>query len=361
MENENVKLKNKIAIIITPNYKDYAKKYLDDLIISIHNQDYDGKIKIFITDNESSEESYVFLREKLGEEAVIIRNEKNDGYAKGCNDAIKKALEENFDYISLFNIDTILKANCISEMVKAFNNNQNVMAIQPIIMLWPEKEKINSFGNVIHFLGFGYCNNYNQLIKNLKLKIENFNICYPSGAGVLFKAGILKKIGLFDEEMWMYNEDEDLGWRIWLSGFRCILAPDAIMYHKYEFSRSIKKYYYLDRNRIINIIKNYHYLTLLLILPAFIVMEIGQLFFAFKGGWIKEKINVYKYFFNFNNWKYLLKARKESQNLRKVKDKDVIKIFSGKIMYQEIDGPLLRSANIIFNIYWKVIKFLIIW
>ena len=76
----------------------------------------------------------------------------------------------------------------------------------------PDTEKINSLGNITHFLGFGYCRSYNQ-----NLSQEKFNnlsdICYASGASVLLRVSVLRQVGLFDEEFWMYNEDQDLGWR----------------------------------------------------------------------------------------------------------------------------------------------------
>ncbi|MDO9399788.1 MAG: glycosyltransferase family 2 protein [bacterium] len=347
----------KIAIIISPNWHDYAEKYLNDCLMSLRKQDYQGEKKIFITDNESSENSFNFLKQ-VAPEAEIIRNEKNDGFAKGNNDAIKLALEQKFDYIVLFNMDTVIELNCISKMIEVAENGNKIGAVQARLMLWPEKEKINSIGNVTHFLGFGYSEGYN---KKYKLIDKCKEICYPSGAGVLFTADIFKKVGLFDEEFWMYNEDQDLGWRIWLAGFKCVLASEAVAFHKYEFSRSIKKYYWMDRNRIIVILKNYHLVSLILIFPAFVVMEIGLIFFAIKSGWIKEKILVYKYFFNFKNWRYILNSRKQSQNLRKVKDKNIIKLFSGKIWYQEIEDSTLKIANVIFSFYWKIVKRIIVW
>ncbi|MFH1822875.1 MAG: glycosyltransferase family 2 protein [Patescibacteria group bacterium] len=348
----------KVAIIISPNYKDYAEKYLEDCINSLRKQDYQGELKIFISDNASSDKSYVFLK-KTAPEVEIIKNKNNDGFAKGNNDAMRLAINRGFEYIILFNLDTIVDKNAISEMVKAAESDSRIGAVQARLMLWPEKEKINSLGNDIHFLGFGYCWGYGQKYKKNHMVAKN--IAYPSGAAVLFKTEVLKKVGLFDEEYWMYNEDQDLGWRIWLAGYKCVLAPKAVVCHKYKFARSIKNYYWMDRNRIITIIKNYHTLTLLLIFPAFIIMELGLLVFSLANGWFKEKLKIYYFFLLPKNWKYLLKARSDSQKLRKVKDKDIAKRFSGRIWYQEIDDLKLRIINPIFNLYWQIIKKIIIW
>ncbi|MBU0722301.1 glycosyltransferase family 2 protein [Patescibacteria group bacterium] len=363
---------NKRIAIITLNWQDYAKKYLAEYIDSIKKQDYAGEMKIFITDNESTEESYEYVRNILMEQNTnnfeIIRNKNNDGFAKGNNDCIKLAMAQGFDYIILFNIDMVVKSECVSKMVEAVEiQPTQVGAVQARIMLWQEKEKINSLGNVTHFLGFGYASGYREEYVRLPSRHEHEasrnddEICYPSGAAVLFTRQVLEKVGLFDEEFWMYNEDQDLGWRIWLAGFSCVLARQAVVYHKYEFCRSIKKYYWMDRNRIVVILKNYRFATLLLIAPAFLVMEIGLILFALKGGWFKEKINVYKYFLKLKNWRHIMSERKKIQSARILSDKNIIKLFSGKIWYQEIGDARLKAANMIFNVYWKIIKVLIVW
>ena len=380
-------MNKKVAIIISPNYKDYAEKYLAECVESIKKQTYAGQMKIFITDNESTEASYGYLKKILNNEikemdcgsepamtnnCEIIKNKNNDGFAKGNNDAIKKALKQGFEYIILFNMDTIIESACVKKMIEASEisnfqflisnkiQNFSIGAVQARLMLHSDKNKINSLGNVTHFLGFGYSKGYNEKMTNGKFPMTN-EICYPSGAAVLFKAEILKKVGLFDEDFWMYNEDQDLGWRIWLAGFVCVLAEEAVVYHKYQFNRSVKKYYFMDRNRIIAMLKNYHWATLILIAPAFMVMEIGLIFFAARGGWFREKIKVYKYFLSLKNCRYIIEARRQAQSLRQVKDKEIIKLFSGKIWYQEIGGTKLKIANVIFSIYWKVIKVLIVW
>jgi len=75
-------MNKKVAIIISPNYRDYAKKYLAECLAGLRKQDYAGEMKIFITDNESTNESYEYLKSVLPE-AEIIRNKNNDGFAKG--------------------------------------------------------------------------------------------------------------------------------------------------------------------------------------------------------------------------------------------------------------------------------------
>lgn len=347
---------NKVAIILI-NYKDYAKKYLSDCLSSIRNQDFSGEIKLYIVDNETSEESFEYLKISAPE-AEIIKNKNNDGFAKGNNDAIKLALNEGFDYVLLLNMDTISEKNAVAEMVKMAGGSEWVGVVQSRLMLWPNKEKINSLGNDTHFLGFGFCRGYNENY-NPEITKDGVDIFYPSGAAVLFKSEVLKKIGLFDEDYFMYNEDQDLGWRVWLAGYKCVLAKNSVVYHKYEFSRSISKYYFMDKNRIITALKNYKIITLLVFLPAFVIMELGLFYFSFKNGWVKEKIRVWFLFFKFSFWKKIFLERKKIKHLRKIKDYKIIKMLSGKIWYQEISSPLLSLANFFLNIYFIFAKSLL--
>ena len=349
---------NKVAVIISPNYENYAQRYLKDCLESLRSQDWAGELKIFITDNRSTAESFAFLKE-TAPEVEIIRNKNNDGFAKGNNDAMQLALRGGYDYLILLNIDTIVETDCISHLVRAAESDGAIGAVQARVMLWPEKNKINSLGNVTHFLGFGYCDGYGEEWSGHSFPVIR-DICFPSGAAALYKKEVLERTGLFDEEFRIYNEDQDLGWRIWLAGWRCVLAPQAVVYHKYEFSGNSRKYYWLDRNRTLTIIKNYQPATLLLISPAFIFMEIGLLLIALQKGWFRDKLNVYKYFLRRKNWQYILRARRKSQALRRVKDPDIIGMFSGRIWYDEVGDWKLCLVNQILNIYWRFIKWITI-
>lgn len=352
---------SKVAIIISPNWRDYAKKYLSDCLEGVRKQDWPGESRLFLVDNESTDESFGYLK-SLAPEAEIIRNYDNAGFAKGNNVAMRRALEQGFDLVILFNMDTVVAPGAVSELVKVAELHDDIGAVQSRLMLWPDKEKVNSLGNATHFMGFGYCEGYGQTYGGLKSAGQELKeIFYPSGAAVLFTAKTLREVGLFDEDLWMYNEDQDLGWKIWLAGYRCVLAPDSVVYHKYEFSRSVSRYYWMDRNRLVVIFKNYKLPTILLILPAMAVMELGQFLFAIKGGWAKEKLKVYKYFLSVRSWRYIMGERRAIERLRKVPDREIIKMVSSKIEFQELESFPLKIANLMFTAYWNIVKHLIIW
>ncbi|MDD4902530.1 MAG: glycosyltransferase family 2 protein [Patescibacteria group bacterium] len=385
--------------VILVNYKDYAQRFLMDCRDSLRAMDYPHEaLAFYIVDNETGDESFAYLQDNFSE-AKILRNKNNDGFAKGNNDGMKVALADGCEYVFLLNMDTVIEPNALAEMVKTAEADAKIGAVQARLMLASvplapsespaegtltksaaesadarlcRSQKINSLGNITHFLGFGYSIGYGEEWKGsydatvmtvthpgLRPPLsrgELINIAYPSGAAVLFKKEVLRAVGLFDEDYWMYNEDQELGWRIWLSCWRCVLAPAAVVYHKYEFSRSIAKHYWMDRNRLLAIFECYEPLTLILIMPALLVMELGLTLFSIQSGWFNEKLKVWNYFLSYDNWERIKKSRARNQGLRKVRDKELARLITGKIWYQEVDDWKLRLINPIFNAYWQLVK-----
>lgn len=345
----------KVAIVLV-NYKDYAKKYLKKCIASIEKQSYKN-IDLIIVDNASTSASYDFIK-KEASDAKIIKNISNDGFAKGNNDAMRYLIDNNYDYIYLLNMDAYLDKLAIERALDIIKQDEKTAAVQSRLMISGSKNTVNSLGNITHFLGFGYCSEYNKEYKELNK--ESDDIAYFSGAAVLLKAKVLKEIDLFDEKFWMYNEDQDLAWRMWLYGFKCKIAYSSVAWHDYEFARSVSKMYYMDRNRILTTWKNYSALTLIIFLPTFILMELALIIFSIKGSWFKKKLSVYYFFLNYKNWSYLIKARKKVQKNRKVKDREIIKLFSGRISHQEVDNYILKYiGNPVLNLYFNLSKYLI--
>ncbi|MBI5254791.1 glycosyltransferase family 2 protein [Candidatus Falkowbacteria bacterium] len=360
----------KVAIILI-NYKDYAQRFLQDCVASLRKVKFpSGEFKIFIVDNETTEQTRKTIA-AIAPEAVIVPCETNFGYAGGNNLGMREAEKWGADYFCLLNMDTEVDENFLEEMLKVYQSDLKIGLVQSRLMLFENKEKINSMGNRLHFLGFGYCEKYQEKFQssNIKYQINDKNqisnvqeIIYPSGAAVLISAEKLKQIGYFIDELFMYLEDAEWGWKSQLFGFRNVLAINSIVYHKYEFSRSAAKFYWIERNRQIVPLMCYHWLTLMLLFPAWLAMEIGMLLISLRGNWFFAKINTYKWFLNLNNIKKLLKWREAVQTRRCQPDWLVVRDFAGKIEYQETDNGLLtRFGNAVLNVYWQIAKKVIIW
>jgi hypothetical protein len=351
----------KIAIVIL-TYN--GRNYLPDLFKSLKENYLKDSVDIIVVDNASLDGTKALVKFEIQKRELkisLVENKKNFGFAKGNNIGIKKALERQSDYIILLNQDTVVEKNWLEEIIRVAEIEEKAGIIQSMIMLWPEKDKIQTSGNKIHFLGFGFSGNYRLNYRLIAESIQSTtDIAYASGAAMLIKREVLEKIGLLDEDLWAYHEDLDLSWRARLAGYEIKCASKSIVFHKYSFEKTKEKYYLMERNRLIVLLKNYKILTLILILPAFLIMEIGLLFFALTNGWLREKFQSYQSFFK-NFFKTLIK-RKRIQKQRIVKDKDIIKFFTGQIKFENLRSPLLNYlANPFFNLYWWMIKKLIIW
>jgi GT2 family glycosyltransferase len=354
----------KVAIIIVC-YN--GEKFLPECLESLERVNYPKEfLKIILVDNASEDGTADLIKrykKKFREQCHIIFNEKNLGFAAGNNIGIKWAMGHGFDYVYLLNQDTVVHPDFLIEVIKLIEGDEKIAAVQSRLMLWSDKEKINSIGNEIHFLGFGYAGGHQLSVNSRQSSVVGKKeIAYPSGAASLWRISALKEVGYFNEEFFMYHEDLDLGWRMRIGGYRIMLAWNSVVYHKYEFSRSIRKFYFMERNRYLAILQNYKLATWLVIIIPALIMDFGMFFYSFLAGWWREELQIYKYFLDAKNCDKFIKTRKEVQAKRKVGDREVIKFFTGKIEFQEVDNPILKYlVNPVFNLYWWIVKKIIWW
>lgn len=362
MSNE---IQTKRVAIIAVLWK--SRKYLPTWFESLAKIDYPrDKVELLLIDNASVDGTKEYV-EKMIKDPIpgmlkisYMRQEINSGFAGGNNIGYDYARAEGFDYVYLLNYDTRVDPGFLREAVAAGESGEKIGSVQSLLMLYPEKELINSSGNMIHYLGFGFCGD-GRVPKAERNFIGLPEIAYPSGAGVLIKTKVLEQTGLFDEVLFAYHEDLDLGWNIRLAGYQNVLAPKSIVYHEYEFGRSIKKYYWMERNRYIVFFSNYKFLTQLVFLPPLIAMELGQLIFSIKSGWWIEKLKAIAWVKAPWHLPYLIRKHIKAAKIRRVKDKEILKLYVGEISYQEIDNWALKVANPIFNLYFAIIRAIIFW
>ncbi|OGY94689.1 MAG: hypothetical protein A2406_02600 [Candidatus Komeilibacteria bacterium RIFOXYC1_FULL_37_11] len=347
--------KSKIFIIIL-SYN--GRQYFDELFPNLLGEKYqDLDVQILVIDNNSTDGSADYINRNYPE-AKVIRQKENIGFAGANNLGYQYAKENQADYIYLLNQDTVVTSGFLRPLYD-FAKKNKFGSLQSKLLLWPDKNKINTIGNAIHFLGFGYGQGASQ-IDNQPLEIVKIN--YASGAGVFISMHALDDLGyLFDETMFMYLEDLDLGWSLNMLGYDNYLIPNSVVYHKYEFKRSMKLFYWFERNRLWVMLKNYKIGSLLLIFPAWLIMELGQLGFTVTNGRFWSKIKAYGFLFSPEQMKILMKKRKYIQSKRQRNDRQVVGKFTGMILFQPLDLRLLKVANVFFFIYWRLVKLFIFW
>ncbi|NUM25138.1 MAG: glycosyltransferase family 2 protein [Candidatus Buchananbacteria bacterium] len=343
-----------LLVIVTYN----AAGYITDCLSSLDKINYPkADLEILIIDNNSSDNS-VELIKRNWPDVTVVANQANLGFAGGNNIGFRYAVDKHFDFVYLLNQDTEADPDFLINALTVAQTDSKIGAVQSKLLLFDDQAKINSIGNEIHYLGFGYAGGH----KTKDHSIGEREITYPSGAASLFSVTALKDVGFFNEEFFMYHEDLDLGWRLWLAGYRIVLAGQSVVYHKYEFSRSIKKFYFMERNRRLVVFQNYKLGTLILIAPACLAMNLMMLGYSFIAGWHRELFRSYAYLLKSENWQKIKKTRQQVQSKRRVPDREVVKRFVGKIEFQDLNNPLLKYVvNPVFNFYWLMVRRFIWW
>lgn len=334
-----------------------SRHKIADCLHSLQHQHYPKElVEVVVVDNDSHDSTKEYLAEAWPQ-VTVIANDNNVGFA-AANNQIYTFVKYQADYLVLLNDDTIVEPNWLTRLVNAALSDDRIAAVQSKLLLYPEKTLINSLGNSIQFLGFAFCNHYREPDSHAQTVL--FDLPYASGAAVLLKLSALQIIGLFDEKLFMYHEDVDLGWRLRLLGYRVVIDPLSVVYHKYNYSKAKYKFYYMDRNRWIVLLKNYRLATIILLSPMLLVMELGIMLFSVKNGWFKEKIKGWSWL--IKNFGYILSQRRKIQDLRQVNDREILKLFVGPITNQEVENKLLSwVANPLLEVYFLLVRMIVFW
>ena len=348
---------NKKVGIVLVNYKDYAKKYLEEAWQSLMLQDYPkDKYYIYIVDNASSQESFSYLSNNYSEAKILSREDGN--YAAANNLGANTAISDGCDYIVICNMDTVFEKDWLKELVVSADNNKEAGIIQSKILLYDKEikdsKKINTLGNNLHFLGFGLVSSYGE--DDEKISDYNNKFTYASGCSLLIKKEVFEKIGGYNEEFYMYHDDVELSLKARLLGYDIILAPKSVLYHKYEFSRSIRMLYYMERNRLLTLFLFYNTRTLALIALAIIISELGLLIYSLFNSWLVTKLKVYKYFFSFKNIATIRRERKKIKSLKKISDKELFSFVSANLEFGAKPSLVLKLFNPLIVCYYKFVK-----
>lgn len=203
---------------------------------------------IYIVDNCSNDGSSTKLNDMYESKNNIfmIHNTINSGYAAGNNIGIKTAITNGCDYILIVNPDVKFKDNCIEILLNYLSSNDEYGVCSPKI-LSPEnkymqfalkKYTFNAF--IKSKKPFIFLNSFNNS------RFFKYDICKPfefygmtSGCCFMIKSDTIKKIDFFDENTFLFYEEEILSYKlIEIQKTTCII-PEATVIHNH--STSIKK------------------------------------------------------------------------------------------------------------------------
>jgi len=347
-------LKDPFVSVLMLGYND--KNNLKSAIDSVLDQSYENFELIYI-DNASRDDSLNFV-EKSYPNIKNIGNQENLGYTGAYHKVIRETFDEGqADMVILLNTDVLVDKDWLKEMTRTAYEDEKIAFVQPKIYLYENKKtnKINTLGNQLNYLGFGYCGDYKK--EDSEKIVGDIEIPTASGCSLLIKKEPYLKIGGIDHDFFAYVEDQDLCWRARMYGYKIKLSVNAKMWHKYSFVKNKSKFYLYERNRWLFIFKNYQAKTIFLFMPMAVVMELGLIVDSVISGYFFDKIRSY---FGFcAKIPYLFRERRKIQAHRILKDKDLKKYFSDSIVFEDIESRGLKIANTILKVYYRVIKRLV--
>lgn len=207
---------------------------------------------IVIIDNASRGNDVELLKEKFGSSIEIVKNETNLGFAGGVNVGINFALKSNPDYLLLLNNDTVVAPEFLELLIDQGEENPEVGILVPKITYYVTPQIIWSAGGHISRLrasGFSYGEGKYETNFN-----ESKFVKFASGCCLLIKAEVIHKIGLFDENYFLYLEDVDFCQRVQNAGYKILYVGKSKILHKVNVTSrkdiSVLPLYYVTRNRM---------------------------------------------------------------------------------------------------------------
>ena len=321
------------VIILNHNGKQVIERCLSSVLASNY-----PNFEIIVVDNGSTDGSVEVVRDRFLylKNARLIQSGQNLGASAGRNEAAKFA---NGHYLAFLDPDTQVDGNWLREAVLLMEQHQSVAIVQCKLLLMSETKRIDYVGDFMSQFGF--------LVQRVPLGTLDSDLWQKTAlifavksAGMVANRRVFERIGMFDEDYFIYMEETDLCWRAWLNGSQVAYSPTSVVYHDFGQLSKLKSQrtkflskYHGTKNYIITILKNADGPTLVKIVPIHLVFWIGIIVWHFgrgraqEGFWISRGI-----LYNIRNLRSTWRKRMIVQRqVRVVSDKTILSTIMTRI------------------------------
>ena len=224
-------------------------------------------LRLLVVDNGSTDGTPEAVSHQFPDVALIVNNQ-NLGFAAGCNVGIRYAIEQEADYVFLLNNDTLVDPAVLRHLVSL--TGPDVGMVAPKIYYAADPTRIWSVGGMRHPLTIEKTGDARGQIDAGQWE-DVLERDYFVGCALLLSRCLLAEVGLFDERFFMYYEDSDLSLRARQAGFRLLLSPQALVWHKVAVSSggsdSPNERYWMARSSVLFFRKHVHGLRWLIVAP----------------------------------------------------------------------------------------------
>lgn len=181
-------------------------------------------LEILLVDNASTDGApEAAMREVPG--VTLVPAGANLGFAAGVNLGARQAGGE---WLALVNPDAFAAPDWLERLLAGAARNPGVECFGCRQAMADAPGRLDGLGDVMSLPGIPYRGGYGLPDPGPVAEGECFSAC---GGAMLIRRALFEALGGFDEDLFMYCEDVDLGYRIRLSGGACVVIPDAVVAH----------------------------------------------------------------------------------------------------------------------------------
>lgn len=236
-----------------------------DMVKSLRKISYPN-IEIIIVDNDSPDEHPEIVKEECPE-IIYITSEKNLGFAGGNNLGFKEAKGK---YILMLNNDTEVEPDFLEPLVEKMENDPQIGIVSPKIRFYhtPDTLQYVGYEPINPITQRGGAKGFGE--KDTGQYEEDAEASYGHGAAMMVSMDAIQKVGLMADIFFLYYEELDWAHRIRDAGYKIYYVHNSLIYHKESISTggrvSPLRAYYMTRNRIMYLRRNFSGITFFLAL-----------------------------------------------------------------------------------------------
>lgn len=321
---------------------------------------------VIVVDNASSDGSAEFVAAEFPD-ALLLRQPNNLGFGGGCNVGIMRAFELGVDWVFLLNQDAAITGGTLAALESFLGEHPRAGAVQPA--LYRDDGLVNSLGNPLHYLGFSAAGGNGESVaeaernptlpwlRDPRWRTTGVTIPAFTGAAVMLRAAALGEVGLFEEELFLYQEDLELGLRLRRARWTLHLLGSVSATHHYEFSRNVGKWYYLERNRHWVLGAHFSARTLAVLSVPLVAVEALVWAMAIRQRWWRQKWRSYAYWLRPAHRAHLLARRRDIAARSRLTDAELLRLAGGRLAVADVASPLLdRVINPAAAALWMVLR-----
>lgn len=234
------------------------------------------EVEVIVVDNGSTDGSIEMLRTEFSATADLpvnmIRNDSNRGFCEANNQGIAASRSE---FVALLNNDAEASADWLRELHSAFRDRAGIGMAASKVLVHEDPSRIDKAGHLIYPDGQNRGRGSGEPDLGQYDRIEE--TAWPDGCACMYRRAMLDEIGGFDEDLFAYADDAELGLRAQIAGWKCLYIPTAIVRHRRGATlglRSTARLELIERNRVLLAAKLFP-IGLLLLNPFYYVLRLA--------------------------------------------------------------------------------------